>query len=215
MFKRVFFGELGLRSGWRCVFHSLGLGGVSVLCGILLLLTVVALESMGVGHAVESVPFLLGSYVLVVVCWMVWTGLSGKLMDGQGMTSAGIGGPLLVSAREFFEGGLVGVLLLIPALFIMALGSQFDVNLSAVNPWGVLNFFMLSTLLLFAATAEELVFRGYGFAWLCRSLSNGLEWLFHRLQWSPANAQRVAKHLGRAGPVMGVAVGWGTVALCT
>ena len=207
----MFKGEQGLRSGWRCTLHGLGLVAVSVLCAVLLIIAALVLESIGLEKGVESVPFLLMSYVIVVAFWVLWTGLSGRLLDGQGATAAGIGGPLMVSLRQLLEGALIGFLLLIPALFIMALGSRFDVVLSGFNLWGILNFLMLSTLLVFAAAAEELVFRGYGFVWLCRSVSNGLESVFGWFDWTAPNAQEVAKHLGRAGPVLGVAVLFGLV----
>jgi membrane protease YdiL (CAAX protease family) len=140
---------------------------------------------------------------------VLWTWASGALFDREGATSSGLGGPLWVSAREMAQGIAVGFFLLLPALFIMGTGASFSIQFSAFRLGGVANFLILSLTLLLAATAEELVFRGYGFLWLCRSLANGLDGLFGWFGWGGGRPKKLAWSLGLAGPTLVFAVVFG------
>ena len=213
---RWFVGSEGIRSGWRVLIHSLLMSGF-VACTTGVLLLGVVLWMMSPAAEWKLTPWMVGwlaglAYMTIVLVMAIVTIGSGRLLDTQGgARTVGLGGPIGLSLRQLLEGVIWGALALAPALLIMGLGADFDVQISAFSVSGIANWLGISFLLVWAATAEELIFRGYAFAWLCRGSVNVGRGLAAAMGWTGKVADAMSVHLGRALPVAGVALLFGIV----
>jgi len=189
--ERIFFGEDGLRSGWKVlIFHIAALFGL-VLNGILIGLPIV-LMVLYFGLGPESGPVILvsmcsyfGVFLVAMAC--------GRFLDGR-LIDSGLGGPAKRSALEFVAGGVAGAALNLGGM-VMVWIATFAVADSAVEVQLTSDFRGLIAIpfwfvgLIFAAAFEEVFFRGYGFVWSGRMVGNVVGYT--------GISPRVAQYLGR------------------
>jgi len=217
-------GTDGIRSGWRVIIHGFGL----ILCHIVLIgLLLCGVSVFGLLLGATANPnsevslysrgptlILLGmlvTYLGVVLLVGGWHWASGWLLDRGGPISAGLGGPWSRSTLEFLQGTVIGALLILPPVILMGITGEWSLQMSEWSATGVAMWIGWSVTLIFAASWEELIFRGYGFTWLCRSLTNGARFGAGRIGLQGPWLQPVTRHGGRALPILAASLLFGLV----
>jgi len=195
--KRVFFGQEGLRGGWRFVgFYLLLIVATAIGAGLSAL---VFMALKAVHLRLPNTSFLVMGTVVYLPAFVVVFGL--PLLDRGGLRSGGVGGPALRSLSELVGGAVMGLVLVLLALILPALLGHVAIHpVAPSQAWLTLPVWFVG--LLVAAAWEEIAFRGYGFQWLCRSTGNVLARAIAPV--APLNPQVPAQWLARAG---GVTVG--------
>ncbi len=167
---RVFMGDDGLRGGWRalvfwlCALWTMGLllGAVSWLWG-----------------EREIAPWMslgISALLLVPIVFLNWG--CAFVIDRQGIASTGLGGPWRRSLAELIGGWLGGATTALVAggAIVNLAGGSWDLGSFSWSAW-------LGWAALFGAAAawEELLFRGYAFQWLSRSVGRAESLVFFSL----------------------------------
>lgn len=200
----------GLRAGWRLLLHLVVLvaGFVVMFVAIGVYMVTQLPQDPLEQLVVQSLVF--GAVMLVVHV------LSGLVIDirmaprlGRGrLRGAGLGGGLVRTVLELFGGIAMGAFALVPAVGIAAIAG-IDIQLAELTPWRLLMFGGVSVVLVFAATAEELLFRGYAFSWLGASVSRLVQWALGAMGTSRRIGVAVGDLLGFGGVIVGTSVIFG------
>ncbi len=199
----IFFGPDGLRSGWRAAGFGVVAVGATVAMALVGGAVGAGAVALGVPKEVvlvlASAPVYLAFPLCAVACALAFDGTS---------RGSGLAGPALRSAIEVVGGALLGGLLnVFGVLLLDLLAASGVVGDAAVRTSVALELADLprislwATLFVLAATWEEVVFRGYGFAWTGRALANALRWATDRVGERDRQLDRVIEWVGRA-PVL-------------
>jgi membrane protease YdiL (CAAX protease family) len=194
----------GLRAGWRLALH-VPIMGVGIVVGALpaVLAAVFVYEGQPPpvhGLVLVSVGLGISLWVATMISGLVldvrW---DGRLRRGR-LRGAGVGPPVGRAVFEIALGLVFGAAALVPAVGIQALGGM-EVATVDLDAQRILAFLGIATALVFAAAWEELLFRGYGFAWFGGSIARLLSWGARAAGLSDLAARRVGG-LGFAVPML-------------
>ena len=153
------YGPFGIRSGLRLLMWLQALNVFSiplffVIVAVLGLVEMSTLVMIGV-NATLFLPTLAASWAMV------------RVVDGEGLSSMGLGGSFARAFGSFWIGTTIGVGM-IATILVGLWGTGFaEISFKGGAP---LSFSIWLGALLAAATLEELLFRGYAFQWLVRGL---------------------------------------------
>ena len=155
--RAIFFGPIGLRSGWRIALWIFASGMMSALifAGAVWYFD---LDPRRINEAPEGVQMLVTALAFFPDLLLTWLFVRG--LDHAGFASVGLGGPSLVAMRELLVGTLSGAAILAAAFAVDAIGG--GATLAPGHPSAPLFAAFLAGLLL-AAAREELAFRGAPF----------------------------------------------------
>ena len=202
--QQVFVVQGGLRAGWRWLL-SLGFMLAAIFAGVVSLLVAaffvydgeppkmasMALTSVGRGTTFFVVTLVLG--------WVLDIRWDGKLRRGRAR-GAGLGPPIGRTLVEIVLGTVFGILALVPAVAIQAIGGMtFEVPTLTGEDVGLL--VAIAVVAVFAAAFEEFLFRGYSFAWFGASLARLLSWGGRSAGLSPVLARRLGHFVGFGIPI--------------
>ncbi len=167
--RKIFWGPLGLRSGWRIVLF--------LVCAVVLLVVhqLVATAVLGPQWFDQTGPRLLifsGTYLFpaVLLSWVFM-----RFVDGAPLVELGFGGGVFRALGEGVGGALMGLVLIAASVALVPmLGGTVSLDWESLRLGALLGW---SAVFLVAASWEEVIFRGYIFQWAGR----GMGWVMATL----------------------------------
>ncbi len=186
----LFLGEIGLRSGYRVVLWFMVVIPCTIAAALLSGVLQPVLDSIGVSRGEGFLLLGAIAYMPALLLTLIF-----GAFDKPRVTSAGLGGPALRSLSEYVSGTAIGAALVLLTLIVPAMVGT--VRIDALAPswhWALIPFWFVG--LAIAAAWEEVLFRGYGFQWLCRGTGNLIVIAVRPL--FPLEPDVVAQWLGRA-----------------
>jgi membrane protease YdiL (CAAX protease family) len=186
----LFIGESGLRSAYRVALWFAIVIPCTIAAAVIGELLQPVFSSVGIrrGEAFLMVGTI--TYTPAILLTLVF-----GAFDKPRVTSAGLGGPVLRSLAEYTSGTAMGVGLVL--LTLLAPATVGSVRMDALAPswhWAMIPLWFVG--LAIAAAWEEVLFRGYGFQWICRATGNVIVYAVRPL--FPLEPDVVAQWLGRA-----------------
>lgn len=186
----LFVGESGLRSGYRVALWFSVVIPTTFVAALLGGFLQPVLNSVGIPRGETFMILGAIAYMPALLLTLVF-----GAFDTPRVTSAGLGGPILRSLTEYTAGTVIGIVLI--TLTLLVPGIVGTVRFDALAPswhWALIPVWFVG--LAIAAAWEEVLFRGYGFQWLCRGTGNLLVYAIRPL--FPLEPNVVAQWLGRA-----------------
>ena len=181
----IFVGPFGLRGGWRVLLWWIAylVLSIAVIVASTAAVASLALALKGGGRETfarvaeslavrdpsspSEVLLLLSSNALQLLPAVAATWLLLRFLDRRGLRNGGLGGPARPAARSFGWGTAIGALCIGVAYAVLTAAG---VVRTAGAGESVLATLAAGLLLLPAAAYEEVIFRGYPFQWLVRSV---------------------------------------------
>lgn len=180
----IFLRDHQLRAGWRTLaFWGLALAAlvVSLVLAVVVILVwgqLVEQPSNTVLLAIQTAAFFGALVVVHVIGAGVLDARAGRSPASRpgSLRGVGLGGPLGRTIVELVLGTVIGVVGVLLAVAVMALGGL-DMHLAELSVQRAVGFVGMSVVLVGAAAFEELAFRGYGALWLGACLARLGRWL--------------------------------------